>query len=62
MIKGLILGMISLVATAGSHKDYKINVLYGDGSLCDIAEASDMLDISMLSKQVKRYYYCYLKV
>ena len=24
MIKGLILGMISLVATSGSHKDYKI--------------------------------------
>ena len=53
---------VPVSANTYSHKDYKINVLYGDGSLCDIAEASDMLDISMLSKQVKKYYYCYLKV
>ena len=44
---------------AYSPKDDKINVLYNNGEIIDIAEASDMLNISVLSKIVKKYYLCY---
>jgi len=42
---------------AYSNIDEQINILYGD-KLIDIAEASDMLNISVLSKVVKKYYVC----
>ena len=38
-----------------------INILYKDGALKDIAEASDQLNISALSKAVKKYFVCYPK-
>ncbi len=37
----------------------KINILNKDGSLQDIAEASDQLNISFLSQPVVKYYLCY---
>jgi len=46
--------------TYSSH-DEKIKILYHGGQLKDIADASDMLDISVLSKIVKKYYLCYPK-
>ena len=33
-----------------------------DGSIKNIAEASDMLNISLLSKKVKKYYLCYQRL
>jgi len=42
---------------AYSNIDEQINILYGD-KLIDIAEASDMLNLSVLSKVVKKYYVC----
>ncbi|MBN2776623.1 MAG: HD domain-containing protein [Bacteroidales bacterium] len=42
---------------AYSDIDERINILYGD-KLLDIAEASDMLNLSVLSKVVKKYYVC----
>ena len=41
-----------------SHKS-NINILYKDGSLKDIADASDQLNISALSKPVKKHFFCY---
>lgn len=41
--------------------DHKINVLYKDGSLADVARASDHLNISVLSRTTKKYYLCYPK-
>ena len=38
-----------------------INILYKDGSLKDIAEASDQLNISALSKVVTKHFICYPK-
>ena len=35
--------------------DDSIDILYNDGSIKNIAEASDMLNISLLSKKVKSY-------
>ena len=41
-----------------SHKS-NINILYKDGILKDIADASDQLNISALSKPVKKHFFCY---
>ena len=40
------------------HKS-NINILYKDGILKDIADASDQLNISALSKPVKKHFFCY---
>ena len=39
--------------------DDSIDIIYKDGTIKNIAEASDMLNISLLSKKVKKYYICY---
>lgn len=39
--------------------DDSIDIIYKDGNIKNIAEASDMLNISLLSKKVKKYYLCY---
>lgn len=41
--------------------DDSIDIMYKDGSIKNVAEASDMLNISLLSKKVKKYYICYLR-
>ena len=41
--------------------DDSIDILYNDGTIRGVAEASDMLNISLLSKKVKKYYLCYLR-
>ena len=41
--------------------DDSIDIMYNDGTIKNIAEASDMLNISLLSKKVKKYYICYLR-
>ena len=37
----------------------KINILFRDGSVCDITEAADTLNIKILSKPVEKYYLCF---
>jgi hypothetical protein len=39
----------------------KINILYKDGTVHDISELSDDLNISILSKPVTKYFLCYPK-
>lgn len=51
----------SIMNNAYSRDDDRINILFKDGSQQDIGEASDMLNISVLSKTVKKYYLCYPK-
>ena len=46
---------------AYSSKDEQIQILYNDGGLVDITAASDMLDIAVLSKTVRKYYLYYPK-
>ena len=38
------------------------DIIYKDGTIKNIAEASDMLNISLLSKKVKKYYLCYQRL
>jgi hypothetical protein len=42
---------------AYSNIDERINILYGN-KLIDISDASDLLNLSVLSKVVKKYYVC----
>ena len=41
-----------------SKEDDSIDIMFKDGTIHDIAYASDMLNISTLSKKVKKYYIC----
>jgi len=45
-----------------SPKDDNINILYKDGTIKDIADASDMLNITVLTKRVKKHYFCYFRL
>lgn len=51
----------SISNNAYSSEDERIQILYHGGILKDIAEASDMLDLSVLSKTVIKYFLCYPK-
>ncbi|MCH3993865.1 MAG: HD domain-containing protein [Prevotella sp.] len=42
--------------------DDKITILYKDGNCKDIAEASDLLNIALLSKKIRKYYLCYQRL
>lgn len=46
---------------AYSLNDDKIKILKKNKETMDIAEASDMLNLTVLSKQVVKHYFCYLK-
>lgn len=39
--------------------DDKIAILYKDGTLKDISEASEILNVELLSKKISKYYLCY---
>ena len=43
-------------------EDDIINILMKDGSIKDIAEASDMLNIQVLTKKVQKHFFCYYKI
>jgi len=43
------------------NKDEIINILYNNGDLVDIAKASDISNVSVLSKSVVKYFLCYPK-
>jgi HD superfamily phosphohydrolase len=45
-----------------SPKDDNINILLKDGTVKDVAEISDMLNIQVLTKKVEKYYFCYYKI
>ncbi len=40
-------------------EDDSIGILYKDGTVCDIAEASEILNVQLLSKKIRKYYLCY---
>lgn len=42
-------------------KNDSIKVLYGDGELKDITDSSDLLNLSLISKHEKKYYFGYVK-
>lgn len=52
----------TLVNNAYNSDNDKINILYRDGTVCDIAEAADTLNIKILSMPVEKYYLCFPEV
>ncbi len=42
--------------------DERINILHKDGTVADVAEVSDMLNIEVLTKKVEKHYFCYHKI
>lgn len=42
--------------------DDNINILYKNGDVKDVAEASDMLNITVLTKKVSKHYFCYYRI
>jgi HD superfamily phosphohydrolase len=45
-----------------NEADDSIDILYNDGTIKDISEASDMLNIQLLEKKVEKHYFSYLKI
>lgn len=43
-------------------EDERINILMKDGTVKDIADASDMLNIQVLTKKVQKHFFCYYKL
>jgi hypothetical protein len=39
--------------------DDSITILYKDGKTKDISEASELLNVQLLSKKIRKYYLCY---
>lgn len=52
----------SIATNMYNEFDDSIDILYNDGTIKDISEASDMLNIELLSKKIERYYFSYLKI
>ena len=40
-------------------EDDSITILYKDGTLRDISDASELLNVQLLSKKIRKYYLCY---
>ncbi|MBN1990614.1 MAG: HD domain-containing protein [Bacteroidales bacterium] len=51
----------SVSNNAYCSSDESIKILYNNGELVEITEASDMLNTQVLSKEVKKYFFCYPK-
>ncbi|MCU4174577.1 HD domain-containing protein [Carboxylicivirga sp. N1Y90] len=47
---------------AYNPSDERIKILYGNNTLVDITDASDMLNLSVLGKTVRKHYLCYPKM
>jgi HD superfamily phosphohydrolase len=51
----------SITSNMYNEADDSIDILLKDGSTEDISCASDMLNIQLLSKKIKKYYFCFLR-
>ena len=43
-------------------EDDSIGILYKDGTVKDIADASEILNVQLLSKKIRKYYLCYQRI
>ncbi len=56
------MGLEVVTTDTYSPEDDNINILFRDGTVKDIADASDMLNIQVLTKKVEKYFFCYFKI
>ncbi len=45
-----------------SVDDDSIDILYKDGTIRDITKASEILNVALLSKKIRKYYFCYHRI
>ena len=45
-----------------SVNDEQINILFKDGTVKDVTEVSDMLNLDVLTKKVQKHFFCYYKI
>ncbi len=45
-----------------SVDDDSIDILYKDGTIRDITNASEILNVALLSKKIRKYYFCYQRI
>ena len=46
----------------GAVNDDRIAILYRDGSIRDISDASEILNVALLSKKIRKYYLCFQRL
>jgi len=57
-----------LINASMIHKDmYNVNddhidILYKDGTIKDISESSEVMNVALLSKKIRKYYLCYQRI
>jgi len=56
------LGEVTVTTDTYSSDDDNINIIYKDGMVKDVADASDMLNITVLTKKVEKHYLCYFRL
>ena len=42
--------------------DDNITIMYDDGTTKDISKASELLNVELLSKKIRKYYLCYQRI
>ena len=52
----------SIITNVYNEKDNSINLLYNNGVIKNILEASDLLNIQLLSKNAEKYYLAYMNI
>jgi hypothetical protein len=45
-----------------SVDDDSIDILYKDGTIKDVSEASEILNVALLSKKIRKFYLCYHRI
>ena len=45
-----------------NNEDESINILFKDGTIKDITQASDMLNVHVLTKKVEKHFFCYYRI
>ena len=53
--------VVTLQKDMYSPNDDSIDILYKDGTVRDITEASELLNVELLSRKVSKHYLCYLR-
>lgn len=42
--------------------DDQISIIFKDNTVKDISEASEVMNIALLSKKIRKYYLCYQRI
>ncbi len=59
---GCLMSLTEIGKDMYNPEDDSIGILYKDGTVKDIAEASEILNVQLLSKKIRKYYLCYQRI